>query len=259
MAGYVLALDQGTTSSRAILFDATGKPLHTAQREFPQIFPAAGLVEHDPEAIWSSQIEVAREVIQQAQVDPAEIAALGITNQRETTIVWERDTGRPIHNAIVWQSRLTAPICEELIARGLERHGAREDGAGDRRLFLGHEGEVAARQRRGGAGACGAGRAALRHGRYVSDLAALRRAGARHRLHERVADADVQHPHAGLGRRPAARAWRAAGDAAARGAVERGVRPPAIRAGSARRSQSRVWRAISRRRPSGRHASRPAR
>ncbi len=119
MAGYVLALDQGTTSSRAILFDATGKPLHTAQREFPQLFPAAGLVEHDPEAIWSSQIEVAREVIQRAQVDPAEIAALGVTNQRETTIVWERDTGRPIHNAIVWQSRLTAPICEELIARGL--------------------------------------------------------------------------------------------------------------------------------------------
>jgi glycerol kinase len=119
MAGYVLALDQGTTSSRAILFDATGAPLHTAQREFPQIFPAAGLVEHDPEAIWSSQIGVAREVIQQARVNPAEIAALGITNQRETTIVWERDTGRPIHNAIVWQSRLTAPICAELTARGL--------------------------------------------------------------------------------------------------------------------------------------------
>jgi len=119
MAGYVLALDQGTTSSRAILFGTMGQPLHTAQREFPQLFPAAGLVEHDPEAIWSSQIEVAREVIQRAQVDPAEIAALGVTNQRETTIVWERDTGRPIHNAIVWQSRLTAPICEELIARGL--------------------------------------------------------------------------------------------------------------------------------------------
>src|SRR5579871_3606128 len=119
MAGYVLALDQGTTSSRAILFDATGTPQHVAQREFPQIFPAAGLVEHDPEQIWSSQIGVAREVIQQARVNPAEIAALGITNQRETTIVWERDTGRPIHNAIVWQSRLTAPICEELVARGL--------------------------------------------------------------------------------------------------------------------------------------------
>jgi glycerol kinase len=115
----VLALDQGTTSSRAILFDQGGRIVRVAQREFPQIFPSPGLVEHDPEAIWSSQLETAREVLSQAGVQAPEVAAIGITNQRETTLVWERATGRPIHNAIVWQSRLTVPICEELTRRGL--------------------------------------------------------------------------------------------------------------------------------------------
>jgi glycerol kinase len=119
MARYVLALDQGTTSSRAILFDKHGQPTHVAQREFPQIFPAPGLVEHDPEAIWESQLATARDVIARAGVTAQDIAAIGITNQRETTLVWERATGKPIYNAIVWQSRLTAPICDELIRRGL--------------------------------------------------------------------------------------------------------------------------------------------
>ncbi|HEU5439451.1 MAG TPA: glycerol kinase GlpK [Ktedonobacterales bacterium] len=119
MASYVLALDQGTTSSRAILFDASGVPVGTAQREFPQIFPAPGLVEHDPEAIWASQLGTAQQVLRETGVAPTDVAAIGITNQRETTIVWERATGRPIHNAIVWQSRLTAPLCDELTRRGL--------------------------------------------------------------------------------------------------------------------------------------------
>lgn len=119
MAKYILALDQGTTSSRAIVFDAAGAPVSIAQREFPQIFPAPGLVEHDPEDIWASQLHTAQEALQQAGVTARDIAAIGVTNQRETAIVWERDTGKPIHNAIVWQSRLTAPICEELIQRGL--------------------------------------------------------------------------------------------------------------------------------------------
>jgi glycerol kinase len=119
MAQYVLALDQGTTSSRAILFDGDGQPAHVAQREFPQIFPAPGLVEHDPEAIWESQLATARDAIARAGIGARDIAAIGITNQRETTIVWERTTGRPIYNAIVWQSRLTAPVCDELIRRGL--------------------------------------------------------------------------------------------------------------------------------------------
>ena len=119
MAQYVLALDQGTTSSRAIVFDAHGLPASVAQREFPQIFPAPGLVEHDPEAIWSSQLETGRQALEQAGVAASDVTAIGVTNQRETTIVWERATGRPIHNAIVWQSRLTVPICEDLSRRGL--------------------------------------------------------------------------------------------------------------------------------------------
>src|SRR5215831_2989307 len=117
---YVLALDQGTTSSRAIVFGHNGRPVASAQQEFPQILPAPGIVEHDPEAIWNSQLAVAHEAIKTATIEPAAIAAIGIANQRETTVLWERDTGRPVANAIVWQSRVSAPICERLKAEGLE-------------------------------------------------------------------------------------------------------------------------------------------
>jgi glycerol kinase len=119
MAKYILALDQGTTSSRAMLFDDAGRPVSAAQQEFPQIFPAPGLVEHDPEAIWQSQLATARAVLAQAGATAADVAGIGITNQRETTVLWERATGRPVHNAIVWQSRLTEPLCADLRARGL--------------------------------------------------------------------------------------------------------------------------------------------
>jgi glycerol kinase len=117
---FILALDQGTTSSRAILFDREGAIRGVAQREFKQHYPQAGWVEHDPEEIWSSQISVAIEALSRAQARPRDIAALGITNQRETTIIWERATGKPIYNAIVWQDRRTASICDELRRRGLE-------------------------------------------------------------------------------------------------------------------------------------------
>jgi len=117
---YVLALDQGTTSSRAILFDRTGRPVASAAREFPQVFPEPGHVTHDPEAIWASQIEAARAAITAAGAAPSEIAGIGLTNQRETTVIWDRATGLPVADAIVWQSRITAPFCEELRARGLE-------------------------------------------------------------------------------------------------------------------------------------------
>ena len=118
--GLVLALDQGTTSSRAILFDHAGAIVARASRELPQLYPAPGQVEHDPEAIWESQLAVARQVMAQAGVPASRLAAIGVTNQRETTIVWERATGRPVHNAIVWQSRVTAAYCDELRSRGLE-------------------------------------------------------------------------------------------------------------------------------------------
>ena len=121
MAEYVLALDQGTTSSRAILFDSRGAPVASAQQEFPQLFPQPGWVEHDPEAIWSSQLATAREAIAQARIEPRRIAAIGITNQRETTLLWDRKTGQPLANAIVWQCRRTAPMCDRLKAEGFDR------------------------------------------------------------------------------------------------------------------------------------------
>src|SRR5438067_3062504 len=115
---YILALDQGTTSSRAIVFDRDGAIRAVAQKEFTQIFPQAGWVEHDPQEIWASQIGVASEALGRARLAPGDIAAIGITNQRETTIVWDRRTGEPIHNAIVWQDRRTADFCERLKAAG---------------------------------------------------------------------------------------------------------------------------------------------
>jgi glycerol kinase len=117
---YVLALDQGTTSSRALLFDRDGEVRAVAQREFDQIFPQPGWVEHNPEQIASSQIAVALEALAQAKAQPKDIAAIGIANQRETTILWDRDTGAPICNALVWQDRRTADVCESLKAAGHE-------------------------------------------------------------------------------------------------------------------------------------------
>jgi glycerol kinase len=117
---YILALDQGTTSSRALLFDHEGKVCSLAQREFKQIFPQPGWVEHDPEEIVQSQIAVATEALARIHARPTDVAAIGITNQRETAIVWDRETGRPIYNAIVWQDRRTAGFCEELKAQGHE-------------------------------------------------------------------------------------------------------------------------------------------
>ncbi|KND54313.1 Glycerol kinase [Candidatus Paraburkholderia kirkii] len=117
---YVLALDQGTTSSRAMLFDRSGNVVSVAQKEFQQIYPEAGWVEHDPQEIWSTQAGIAAEAVTRAGASASSIAALGITNQRETTIVWDRETGKPVYNAIVWQDRRTAGFCDELKARGLE-------------------------------------------------------------------------------------------------------------------------------------------
>lgn len=119
MAEYILALDQGTTSSRALLFDRAGSIRGLARRELPQVYPRPGWVEHDPEVIWSSQLAVAREALGSAQVDPRSVRAIGITNQRETTILWDRQTGRPVHNALVWQDRRTAGIVEQWVADGL--------------------------------------------------------------------------------------------------------------------------------------------
>ena len=120
MSTYVLAIDQGTTSSRAILFDETHVPVATARKEFDQHFPRSGWVEHDPEDIWQTTLSTCREAIAKAGARPSEIAAIGIANQRETTVVWDRENGRPIHHAIVWQDRRTADACAELKNAGHE-------------------------------------------------------------------------------------------------------------------------------------------
>src|ERR1035437_1091943 len=114
----LLALDQGTTSSRAILFTPDGQIHAVAQQEFPQHYPHPGWVEHNPADIWQSQKAVALQVCHNANVGPDEIAAIGITNQRETTLLWDRKTGRPLHNAIVWQDRRTAQFCDDLARAG---------------------------------------------------------------------------------------------------------------------------------------------
>ncbi|MCC2687475.1 MAG: glpK, partial [Rhizobiaceae bacterium] len=120
MAGNVLAIDQGTTSTRAIVFDGTMRVAGVGQKEFGQHFPASGWVEHDPEEIWESVLSTCRQAITAARLTAADIAAIGITNQRETVVIWDRATGEPIHNAIVWQDRRTAPLCAKLKKQGLE-------------------------------------------------------------------------------------------------------------------------------------------
>src|SRR6266498_616234 len=118
---YILALDQGTTSSRSIVFDKQGNVISLAHKEFKQIFPQPGWVEHDAEEIWSTQFGTMGEAVAKANITIKQIAGIGITNQRETTVVWERNTGKPICNAIVWQDRRTARACDKLKTRGLAK------------------------------------------------------------------------------------------------------------------------------------------
>ena len=120
MTRFLLALDQGTTSSRALIVDETGRVLTQAQKEFPQIYPQPGWVEQDPEAIWQSQLETAREALARAGLAGTDLTAIGITNQRETTLLWDADTGAPLYNAIVWQCRRTAALCDRLKREGWE-------------------------------------------------------------------------------------------------------------------------------------------
>ena len=128
MSGYVLAIDQGTTSTRAIVFDGEMKIAGAGQKEFRQIYPRSGWVEHDPEEIWDSVVSTIHMALREAKVKATDIAALGITNQRETVVVWERETGKPIQNAIVWQDRRTASYCENLKRQDLEKIFTRKTG-----------------------------------------------------------------------------------------------------------------------------------
>lgn len=139
MSKYILAFDQGTTSSRAIIFNHQGKAISTTQREFKQIFPKPGWVEHDPNEIWSTQIGVAAEAVSKSKLKSEDIQAIGITNQRETTVVWDRNTGEPVYNAIVWQDRRTSDYCDELREQGYEDM-VRKNRFGYRCLFCSHKG-----------------------------------------------------------------------------------------------------------------------
>ena len=150
MHTYVIALDQGTTSSRAVLFDESARIVAMKSYEFEQIYPQPGWVEHDPAAILNTQVDALREVVRISGVPLDSIAAIGITNQRETTLLWDRKTGRPLHNAIVWQCRRTAPIVARLCEEGLEKHIKSDDGARAGRLFFRKQAELAA----GSAWAC---------------------------------------------------------------------------------------------------------
>ncbi|KQZ99701.1 glycerol kinase [Mesorhizobium sp. Root157] len=128
MSGFVLAIDQGTTSSRAILFDSAMKVVGLGQKEFTQHYPASGWVEHDPEEIWGSVVSTVKAALKKAQCRAADVAAIGITNQRETVVIWDKATGKPIHNAIVWQDRRTAPLCAKLKKQGLEPKFSKKTG-----------------------------------------------------------------------------------------------------------------------------------
>ncbi|ESZ56738.1 glycerol kinase GlpK [Mesorhizobium sp. C120A] len=128
MTGYILAIDQGTTSTRAILFDGAMKVAGSKQQEFTQHYPASGWVEHDPEEIWASVVATAKGALKAAGREASDVAAIGITNQRETVVIWDKATGKPIHNAIVWQDRRTAPLCQKLKKHGLEKKFTKKTG-----------------------------------------------------------------------------------------------------------------------------------
>lgn len=153
MEQYILSLDQGTSSSRAIVFDRKGQICSMAQREFTQYFPKPGWVEHNPHEIWSSQASVIAEAIAAIDINGLNIAGIGITNQRETTIVWDRETEEPVYNAIVWQDRRSLGVLRLAEGRRKNRVDSRKDGPDHRRLFQRHEDQMDSGQRAGRAGA----------------------------------------------------------------------------------------------------------
>ena len=201
MEKYILALDQGTTSSRAILFDHQGRIQSVAQKEFTQIFPHPGWVEHDPNEIWSSQAAVATEAVVKAGADGRNIAAIGITNQRETTIVWDRETGEAIYNAIVWQDRRTAPFCEQLKQQGLTETIRSKTGlvidayfSGSKIRWLLDNISGAEKKKKSGGGKTG-----LRYRGLLAGLEIHPGAGPCHRHHQCRPHDVIQYPRTAMG------------------------------------------------------------
>ena len=188
MAKYIMALDAGTTSNRCILFDREGNICSMAQKEFRQMFPNPGWVEHDANEIWSTQLGVAVEAMSKIGASAKDIAGIGITNQRETVIVWDKETGEPVYHAIVWQCRRTSEMADELKARGLEECFRAKTGTDHRRLFLRHKAQVDSRQCGGSQRAGGERRTSLRNRGDLADLEADQGQSACDRLLQRVAD-----------------------------------------------------------------------
>ena len=197
---YLLALDQGTTSSRAILFDESGKIAGVSQREFGQIYPRPGLVEHDAEEIWQTQLAVAEQVIQTAGLTSGDIAAIGITNQRETIVVWDRETGEPIQNAIVWQDRRTAEFCDQLKADGCETMINQKTGLVIDPYFSASKLRWILDNAAGGARSGGEWSVGCRDDRFVARLAIDRRRRTCDGRFERIAYATDEHSPRRLGR-----------------------------------------------------------
>ena len=220
---YILALDQGTTSSRAILFDEAGSIAAVAQHEFEQFYPQAGWVEHDPTEILTSQMACAVEALGKGGVRPRDVAAIGITNQRETVVVWERETGKAIHPAIVWQDRRTAALCRALGGEWSRGRGLFEDRPGAGSVFFGDEGALDSGQCSGRAAAGGARRAGVWHRGQLADLAPDQRHAARDGRDECFADAALQHREGRVGCGVAAHLRRAGEHAAGGGVVERAM------------------------------------
>ncbi len=188
---FLVAIDQGTTSTRAIVFDAELRAVASAQEELRQLYPAPGWVEHDPEEIWAATVATVRAAMLRADASARDVAAIGITNQRETAIVWDRESGKPIHNAIVWQDRRTDDVCASLRAASHETAIQREDRAPARSLFLSDQDRMAARSRRGRTPPRRGRAPRLRHGGFVSAVAADRRPRPCDRRDQRRAHASV--------------------------------------------------------------------
>ncbi len=240
---FILALDQGTTSSRAMIVDASGAVRAIAQHPFRQIFPQPGWVEHSPTEIWSSQSGVATAALAKADLTDRDIAAIGITNQRETTIVWDRETGEPVYNAIVWQDRRTAEFCDHLRTQRRRDHPA-EDRPHPRRLLLRQQGQLDPCQRRRRARPRRGRQACLRYRRQLAHLEAHQWHAACHRRHQRIAHHALQHSHHGLGRRAARPARRSPLHAARGRRLQRRLRHH-------QRTHSWRTRRWNRRRPAG--------
>ena len=230
---YIIALDQGTTSSRAIVFDHDASIVAVGQREFPQIFPQPGWVEHDPGEIWATQMAVTTEALGRAHLRPRDIAAIGITNQRETTVVWDRETGEPVYNAIVWQDRRTADFCDRLKRDGHEELIRERTGLVVDAYFSGSKIAWILDNVPGARARAEAGKLAF--GTIDSWLVwkLTERRDAHHRRHQRLADDALQHPHAEVGRRPAEAVADPRQHAARGSRVERGLRRVSTTLGAA--------------------------